>query len=464
VDLRADIRYVAGTKKPDITVRIDRLDESTSIEPVQFPLRMERLRGAAGRPVFVYDSNAERVDFAQFRAEHGRASLSAAGSCTFDEQGHWRLSFQRLSAQGLRTDGDLMAALPPGLKRVAEQLKPSGIFNLDGSLDFMPSGVAEQPLWSRWNIDFAVQQSSLNCGVVLDNVSGVLHLEGEHDGRRLRSAGELAVDSFTFKDLQFTELRGPLWIDDKQLVFGTRADRPQPGRAPRRMTARLYGGTVLADLWVGLGNTPGYLLQTTLTDGDLERFAREQLAGKQRLKGRVGAGLVLAGQGTSVHQMEGHGQMWLRDADIYELPVMVQLLKILSIRPPDKTGFTTSDMEFDIAGDHILLKRLEFSGDAISLLGAGEMNLNCDIQATLSAIVGRSDWQLPVFKSVMGQASQQIMQIHVDGNLADPRIRREAFPGINSALQQLQAEMQPRVQPLPPVPSPQAARPGIGPR
>jgi hypothetical protein len=87
------------------------------------------------------------------------------------------------------------------------------------------------------------------------------------------------------------------------------------------------------------------------------------------------------------------------------------------------------------------------------------MNLNSDIHATLSAIVGRSEWQLPVFKTVMGQASQQFMQIHVDGNLADPHIHREAFPGINQALQQLQAGVQPRSQPAPIPQAPaQAAR------
>jgi hypothetical protein len=159
--------------------------------------------------------------------------------------------------------------------------------------------------------------------------------------------------------------------------------------------------------------------------------------------------------------MQGYGEIGLRNADIYELPFMVQLLSILSIRLPDNTGFTNSDATFRIEGEHVYLDRIEFAGDAISLLGAGEMNLNGDIQAKLSAIVGRSDWQLPMFKNMMGQASQQIMQIHVDGNLTSPNISREAFPGINQVLEQLQAGMQPRVQPLPSLqPTRAAARSG----
>ena len=34
------------------------------------------------------------------------------------------------------------------------------------------------------------------------------------------------------------------------------------------------------------------------------------------------------------------------------------------------------------------------------------------------------------------------MLIHVDGTLANPQIHREAFPGVNQVLEQLQAELQ----------------------
>jgi hypothetical protein len=461
IDLGVDVKYIAGSRKPSIAVRINQFGDNASLEPVQFPYRLERLRGSGGeRPVFVYSSDENRVDFAELRAVHGGTKVSATGYCRFNE-GAWRLHFKRLTADQLRVDPELLAALPPALKKVGLQLKPTGAINLDGSFDLAGSGAAGDPLKSAWDVDFTVYQSSLTAGVLLENVSGKLHLEGQHDGQRLWSTGELEIDSLSFNDFWFTDLRGPLRIDDQQIILGTHA--LQRNVPPRRMTAKLYGGTVLGDLWVGLREQPHYVLQATLSDGDLERFAREQLVGKQRLKGRLNAGLVLSGRGAGLHAMEGYGEVGLREADIYELPLMVQLLSILSIRLPDNTGFTNSVAEFRIAGKHIYLDRIEFAGDAISLVGTGEMNLNSDIQATLSAIVGRSDWQLPVFKNVMGQASQQIMQIRVDGNLASPNIHREAFPGINQVLGQLQAGMQPRVQPLPvPQPPPQAALPGGG--
>ena len=55
---------------------------------------------------------------------------------------------------------------------------------------------------------------------------------------------------------------------------------------------------------------------------------------------------------------------------------------------------------------------------------------------------GRREWQLPVFREVLGGASEQIMVIHVGGTLQNPVRTREPFPGVQQALQQLQAELQ----------------------
>jgi hypothetical protein len=57
-----------------------------------------------------------------------------------------------------------------------------------------------------------------------------------------------------------------------------------------------------------------------------------------------------------------------------------------------------------------------------------------------TAIVGRADAGVPVLRNFFTGASQQFMQIHVDGNLRDPQITREAFPVVNQALKNLQED------------------------
>ncbi len=132
---------------------------------------------------------------------------------------------------------------------------------------------------------------------------------------------------------------------------------------------------------------------------------------------------------------------------------MVSLLKILSGRVPDTTAFTKSNVDFRLQGEHILIDHVTLSGDAVSLYGQGQMNFDRQINLTFHSLGGREEYQLPMLRTVLGHASKQIMQIHVEGTLDNPVTRGEAFPGVSHALQLWQEEMkQSREPPLPSVP------------
>ncbi len=150
----------------------------------------------------------------------------------------------------------------------------------------------------------------------------------------------------------------------------------------------------------------------------------------------------LHGVGTSRNALSGRGSLALSDADIYELPVMISLLKILSIRAPDRNAFSTASMDYHIEGEHIYLDRIDFNGDAISLQGSGELDFQSNVKLNFSTRVGRGEFDLPIIKQVFRGASEQILQIYVGGTLQNPDIRKEAFPAVNQALQQLQGARQ----------------------
>ncbi len=175
---------------------------------------------------------------------------------------------------------------------------------------------------------------------------------------------------------------------------------------------------------------------------DLNRFCMESVPGRQTLKGRVSAGINLQGNGGGVRTLVGQGGVQLRDADIYRLPFMVALLNFFNLKPPETSAFSTCNMDFRIAGENVSLDRIHFGGDVISMDGEGEMDLNTAIRLSLHTIPGRSEMQLPVWTKLVGGASQQIMEIQVTGTLADPVIKRKAFPTINEAIHTLQSGMQ----------------------
>jgi hypothetical protein len=447
VDLDVEVHYLTGQEKLDVGLRAWPREDRVSIQPVCFPYRIDKLRGA-----LCYQDGLVTID--QFRGEHGDVRLATAGRCAFLPDGSFRLTLEGLRVDRVRLDRDLIQALPARLKRAVAALNPEGPLHLRGDLSFARAGPGA-PLASQWDLAVDFHQGVVDCGVRLENLEGTVRLVGQFDGERFGCRGDLDIASVMYKDFQFTQVAGPLWIDDERVLVGSWVGLPEqgqpgaperPSHAARPITARLFGGTVQGDGWLALGPDPRFGIQAMYSDGDLERLARESLPGTQNLKGRIAASVVLRGKGRSTNELTGQGSIELRNADIYELPLMVRLLKILSIRQPNRTAFSTADIDFRIDANHVYFDRLEFKGDAISLLGGGEMNFQSEIQLTFHARVGRGDLDLPLVEQVLGGASQQLMLIHVAGTLQDPRMRREAFPGVNQAIQQLQADRGPQVQ------------------
>ncbi len=447
-DLNADVTYTSSDKRLGLRVDARPRPDTTSIEPVAFPYRLEKLRGA----IHYQDGH---VEFDSIEAVHGRTLVSSGGYCDFLPDGRWSLQFKKLAVDRVKFDHELVAALPEGLRKAALELKPNAPINVRGAFGFARGATANAPLTSQWELTVDLSQMTVDPGVKLENIYGAIHLAGAYDGERFYSRGELALDSVTYKNYQFTQVLGPLWIDNTRLLLGAWAESKQ-SRGPRSVTARIFGGTALADCQVMFVPSPQFHLRASLSDGDLAQFAQEHLVGEQTLKGKVLANLQLQGNNKGAKSLLGDGVIRLHDADVYELPAMVQLLKILSVRAPDKTAFTQSDIDFRIQGDYVIFDRINFKGDAVSLLGRGQMNLDTQVNLTFRAEIGRGDWQLPVVRTVLSEASNQVMQIHVDGTLDRPNIRREAFPGVNQALQQLQADLQ--NPDAPPPAAPQARR------
>ena len=466
IDLVTDVNYVSAAKTTDIHVRAEPVSDACSLQPAAFPYRLEKLRGE-----FIYRKG--HIELGNIRAVHDRTPLAANGSCDFDDAGNWHLRLDRLTVDHLRADRDLVAALPARIKKAVLQLNPSGTVNLSGSVDVFGTPNVEAPLRKVWNLALDVNQGGVDAGPRLENINGTIRLEGESptkDGQEFGCRGSLALDSLTFKDIQVTKIQGPIWFDSKRFLFGTPAEPPpQPGQTipQHRLTGELFGGRLEADgsieqVDLGHGNVPLYTIVLALGRDDPDRIDRtadlKQVAlafgnGKRRLDGRLQAGAQLAnwkrlpnGQiayfGPGIHGLRGGGFVRLAKADLYELPFMVSLLKILSIKPPDANAFSTSDIRYRIEGDHLYLDKIAFIGDAISLDGAGEMGFDNSIKLTFQALVGRSDAQIPIVKNFLGAASGQLMQIHVDGTLADPQMKREILPGVNKAIQEVQSGVQ----------------------
>ena len=165
------------------------------------------------------------------------------------------------------------------------------------------------------------------------------------------------------------------WVAQQDNQSLSRGQKPAD---PRHVVAEIFGGRIYGDGVAFMGEQPHYRIQGHLADAELD-ICDSELTGKSRnLRGRILADAELHGTGRTRMGLAGQGSFHLDEANIYELPAMVSLLKTISLKPPDPNAFSTSDAVFHIEGEHVIFDKLNFNGDAISLVGKGEMNFQGD--------------------------------------------------------------------------------------
>lgn len=435
VDLVAEIYHVTGLMKPSIRVEVRPRPDSTSIEPRFFPYQMNIADGT-----FSYQDG--RVTMSNVSASHSRTTLRTNGSGEFHPDGSWLMQLEGLTVDRLAARRDLLAALPPRVQKIIDQLHPTGNnFAINNGMLRFAKGPDPNPVVkSEWDIQLDCHQTDIQTGIELNNIHGSVRLAGFCDGNRCESTGELALDTVTFQDVQFTDIRGPLWIDDTSCLVGQWACEKQ-GLPVRHVTARVYDGTLTGDTWITFDQIPKYRTEATIADVNLARLMSERFRGSQVFNGKLAASVSLQGTGRSLNSLTGNGEVRITEANIYELPLLMGLLKVLRNGTPDTTAFNQSDMKFRIRGRDIYLDKLDFLGDAVSLYGQGTTNFDQELQLVFHGVMGRNDFRLPLVKNIVDLTGQQFMQMYVDGTIGNPQIHTQPLPGINQLIQQIQTEL-----------------------
>jgi hypothetical protein len=434
IDFTAVIGFVTGQPKASISVAIKPQPASTQFKPTFFPYLME---GVAG--TITYRDGA--IMLSDMTAHHDRTTIHTNGNGYFWPEGNWQFQLTGLTADNLTPRQDLISALPKQMGKLVDRLRPTGSFALhDGVLEFRKSASEIAMLEAKWDVGLDCHQTDLACGIDLKSIYGTVRLKGESDGARSWSAGELDLESVTFQDVQFTNVRGPLYVDETRCLLGKWAtDKQQQAEQP--ITGAVYDGALRANAWVTFDNLPEYRAEVHVVGSDLRRMVVERFGGASDFTGKVDANMMLGGRGSQLDLLVGDGDVHIRDANLYELSLLASLLKILRTGAADKTAFTQSDIAYRLQGRHIYLDQIDFLGDVVNLYGKGETTFDQQLSLVFSAVVGRHEYQLPFVKNLMREANQQIMQMYVTGTLSDPQVATEAFPGIAQMLQQIGSDL-----------------------
>ncbi len=435
VDFSAHAKKQADQAEPIIEVGLRPRAKTVSLEPRMFPYRLEQVDGTVA-----YQRG--RVDCQKIVAVHDRTIYSAeSGVWQAAPDGGWQFGLSNVNADRFALNRDLLNALPAGLQSTIERLQPSGTFGLYHSNLSIAKSPQLEGFAAAWDLNLECQQAAIQGSMPMRGITGGVRFVGRCDGRTAASAGELAIDSLICKDVQLTNIRGPMWTDSSRLLLGEPACKQQ-NQALRRLTADAYGGSLETNIELLRGDNPNYKIDCHLGGLSLARFANERLGGPTDMSGTVSGTVVVSGTGQTTQTLQGAGDLHVVDGHIYQLPPLVSMLKLLSNRPPDTTAFNRCDMKFAIQGEHIHFEQINLLGDAVSLYGNGETHFNHKLDLTFYTLIGPADLPIPFWKTIAGHVSQQGLQLKVGGTFEHPVTERKALPAVNDMLDHIQNELQ----------------------
>ena len=353
-----------------------------TVTPDFFPYRLDDLAG-------VVRYAGGKVDLARFSAKHGESRWAMdAGEVRFADRGELWANLGRVTAAPLIPDAEFRAALPGKLRDAVTELRPRGGLELamrHAVVKVPPEApnAPPPPATVYWSGEVKLTGAGLDVGVPWENLQGVIGCTGVYAGTHLGSVvGNAWVESGTISDQP---------VSQAKLTFRSRPQQPDPAKPGAflppvvevpDLIATLYRGAVGGEARITLADPVRYRLWLTAADVRLEELAANlKLGSGAELRGVAQAKLLIENAPdprTGELVRTGAGQIDVPNGRMYNLPVLMPLLKLVKLQAPDQTAFEEAHAVFDLRGDRIKVTQLDLIGTALSLGGSGEMTANGD--------------------------------------------------------------------------------------
>jgi hypothetical protein len=172
------------------------------------------------------------------------------------------------------------------------------------------------------------------------------------------------------------------------------------------------------------GSQARYDLKLTATGIDLEALARHnQLQSDAKMSGLAGGQIWLTGRAhpkPGEPMLEGGGSVDVESGQMYNLPLLLDVLKVLNLRAPDRTAFEEMHARFLLRDQRVSVSQLDLLGNAINLRGRGELDTNGEnVAFSFHTMYSRVADLMPApLHQLSSTVSRGLYQIRVTGSLA----------------------------------------------
>ena len=392
-----------------------------SFRPIAFPYAIDDVECSI-------DYRPGRIDIRSLSGVHDASRIQTEGQIRLQSDGSWDGQLAWLPSTRFLVDQVLLASLPTVLREPLSRVQFRGPVSFTGTTRIASLDESNRSLVRSWMLDLELEDVRLGSELV-SGMHRSIQVRGESTATGPLAFGSLSIDAMAIKNIAVTGIEGPFVLDRVEMLLGRDAAAWQlrnnavalpksagiPGSdpnvvpasfrsrikdamqeqqseppAPSRflqsnatippldirdsdIRARTLSGTVFLSGTEPLnGDRPQYRLR--LVDADFHGFLVDLGETHTEASGTVSVQCDLTGSLTNTEALEGSGQAWLRGANLYELPSMIRLFRLLSVRP-DQGAFDAADISFAVDGDRIPVTDMQLDGDLVSMRRLGLVQL-----------------------------------------------------------------------------------------
>ncbi len=419
LDSRLDRTSTSGQVETKYEATV--LLRGAAIRPQVFPLPLTDLRGTLA-------VSEGRVDLRDVAGRCGQAEIRRIGGRIdlTDDGATGNLQFE---ATDMRFDESLATAVPADLRPFWQALSPKGRFDLRLS-DLTFNIAAGRPAGFSWTGSLTLHDVAMALGLQLTKLTGTIRGRGAiggPDGGRFTGEAELRRAHLGPFELHDLRLKAIVTSDGKQLLL-------------KECDAELFEGRAAGECIIDLGTgSGGFEMTFNVRDAQLGPCLRAlgwRSPEADAARGLLFGKFAFRGQSGRPEQFRGSGEVFVREAHVWKLPLVLTILRVLNLAP-DENMFHDGWLKFQIQGRRMYLTKIDLQGKAIALVGSGTLRTDTQ-ELDLQMLAGSpTRLRVPIVTELVEGASRDLFELHVTGTLQEPRIETRQASNLRKALEKL---------------------------
>ncbi len=384
------------------------------------------LNNMTGNIIFTPDG----ADLQSLSANYDAGKFTTSGHVTFGDQLAVDLVVSAKSS-GL---GSLeRAVVPRDIQHIIDQLQLESAYEIESAdITYHPKAVSGSRLVFRGRTRLI--NASAQIGAPMTDLDGLLdfdvtYLVGQQwpDVRMRLEADHLRVHNRQISPLSLSISNG---------------HHPQEMMI-ENILGHCYSGMVFGSGYLG---QDGYFsLYGVMQDVALEPFlnpVNPTVSGGDRspkgiTHGLISANLAIEGHYGHKQTRKGRGQVIVRQANLYNLPLSLTLVQLLNLTFPSAQSFNAASAEYLIDGDMVLFDDITLEAPSIRIAGTGKMQYSTrqlDLDMSTSNPTG---WDFGPLSDLVALFKDELISIDIRGTLGEPQAKITTLRGATRSLQSI---------------------------